>query len=106
MGKSVAARAWSEIKAADGAMTIVNTTALGMVGKPPLTISLDAAPAGATVVDIVYNPLDTDFLLRARQRKLRRPSAAMMHHRAHSGKQPVVRRDFKLKNMIRQIRLV
>ena len=58
-------------EAADGAMTIVNTTALGMQGKPPLTISLDAAPAGATVVDIVYNPLDTDLLLRARQRKLR-----------------------------------
>ncbi len=58
---------WSKTATAmDGAHTIVNTTALGMIGKPPLTISVDAAPTTALAVDIVYNPLDTDFLIRAR----------------------------------------
>lgn len=56
--------------AASGAQIIVNTTALGMTGKPPLQMSLDAAPAGALVVDIVYNPLETEFLARARARGL------------------------------------
>ncbi len=50
----------------DGAAIIVNTTSLGMTGKPPLGISLDTAPQDALAVDIVYNPLETEFLARAR----------------------------------------
>lgn len=62
---------WSKAAAAmDGAHTIVNTTALGMIGKPPFTLSVDAAPTTSLAVDIVYNPLDTDFLIRARARGL------------------------------------
>lgn len=57
-------------EAADGAALIVNTTALGMLGKAPLNLSLDAAPQDALVVDIVYNPLETEFLARARARGL------------------------------------
>ena len=56
--------------AAGGAQIIVNTTALGMVGKPPMPVMLDAAPDHALVVDIVYNPLETEFLARARARGL------------------------------------
>lgn len=56
--------------ATDGAVTIVNTTALGMVDRPPLNIDLGAAPAEAVVVDIVYNPLETEFLAQARARGL------------------------------------
>ncbi|HSF94313.1 MAG TPA: shikimate dehydrogenase, partial [Thermohalobaculum sp.] len=37
--------------AAGGAGLIVNTTSLGMTGKPPLEISLDAAPDTAVVTD-------------------------------------------------------
>ncbi len=48
--------------AVDGAMTIVNTTSLGMQGQPDLLISLDAAPKSATVTDLVYAPLVTPFL--------------------------------------------
>lgn len=48
--------------AADGAMTIVNTTSLGMQGQADLLISLDAAPKLATVSDLVYAPLNTPFL--------------------------------------------
>ncbi len=51
--------------AMDGAMTIVNTTSLGMKGQPELNVKFDAAPKGALVTDIVYNPLITPFLEKA-----------------------------------------
>jgi len=50
----------------DGAGFLVNTTALGMTGKEPLTIDLSALPADATVSDIVYAPLTTELLAQAR----------------------------------------
>lgn len=45
---------------------LVNTTALGMTGKPPLTLDLAGLKSGATVCDIVYAPLETDLLRQAR----------------------------------------
>ncbi len=51
--------------AMEGAMTIVNTTSLGMKGQPELNVKFDAAPKGALVTDIVYNPLITPFLEKA-----------------------------------------
>ena len=48
--------------AVDGAMTIVNTTSLGMQGQPDLIIDLSAAPKAAVVTDLVYTPLNTPFL--------------------------------------------
>ncbi|MSU90677.1 shikimate dehydrogenase [Rhodobacteraceae bacterium 2CG4] len=72
--------------AADGARLIVNTTALGLTGKPPLNLSLDAAPDGASVVDIVYNPLETAFLARARARGLNAiDGLGMLLHQAAPG---------------------
>ncbi|MHA3914902.1 shikimate dehydrogenase [Halovulum sp. GXIMD14793] len=50
---------------------IVNTTALGMTGKPDLQINLNNAPADALVTDIVYNPLRTSLLQKAEDRDLR-----------------------------------
>ena len=50
----------------DGAATAVNGTSLGMVGQPPIDISLDALPATAVATDLVYTPLDTVFLQKAR----------------------------------------
>jgi len=47
---------------------LVNTTSLGMTGAPPLRLSLDRLPLSATVNDIVYAPLETDLLARARRR--------------------------------------
>ncbi len=52
-------------EAAAGALTIVNTTSLGMVGQPDLNIRLDMAPRAALVTDIVYQPLITPFLRQA-----------------------------------------
>lgn len=46
----------------DGAATVVNTTALGMTGKPDLTVPLDTLSPHAVVTDIVYTPLRTGFL--------------------------------------------
>jgi shikimate dehydrogenase len=48
--------------------TLVNTTSLGMTGKPPLTLSLDRLKPQTLVNDIVYAPLETDLLARAREK--------------------------------------
>ncbi len=50
----------------DGA-TVVNTTSLGMAGKPELRVPLDGLNSQAVVTDIVYNPLKTDLLRAAEQ---------------------------------------
>lgn len=44
---------------------LVNTTSLGMTGKPPLELDLSSLPANALVNDIVYSPLQTDLLKQA-----------------------------------------
>lgn len=52
-------------EACDGAGLLVNTTTLGMVGKPPLEITISHLSASAVVNDIVYVPLKTDLLKTA-----------------------------------------
>ncbi|WP_313136696.1 shikimate dehydrogenase [Paracoccus jeotgali] len=52
----------------EGATTVVNATSMGMVGKPPLRVPLDALSPGAVVTDLVYTPLMTDFLTDAQAR--------------------------------------
>ncbi len=52
----------------EGATTVVNTTSLGMAGKPEFRVPLDALEPGALVTDLVYNPLKTQFLLEAEAR--------------------------------------
>lgn len=49
----------------DDATTVVNTTALGMVGKPEFHLPLDALNPQALVTDLVYTPLRTAFLQEA-----------------------------------------
>lgn len=49
----------------EGATTVVNTTSLGMVGKPEMRVPLDAFLPGAVVSDLVYAPLITPFLHKA-----------------------------------------
>ena len=50
----------------DGATTVVNCTALGMQGKPPLKVPMDALSSKAVVTDLVYTPLETKLLQTAR----------------------------------------
>jgi shikimate dehydrogenase len=52
----------------DGAVTVVNTTALGMTGKPEFRVPLDGLNPDAVVNDLVYTPLMTQFLAEAKDR--------------------------------------
>lgn len=52
----------------DGAATVINTTALGMTGKPDFRVPLDGLSRDAVVTDIVYTPLETTLLREARAR--------------------------------------
>jgi shikimate dehydrogenase len=49
----------------EDAATVVNTTALGMTGKPEFHLPLDALNPQALVTDLVYTPLRTAFLEEA-----------------------------------------
>lgn len=49
---------------------LVNASALGMVGQPPLAIDLSPLPPDAVVYDAVYAPLETALLAQARDRGL------------------------------------
>ncbi|KAB2884617.1 MAG: shikimate dehydrogenase [Albidovulum sp.] len=49
----------------EGAATVVNTSSLGMVGKPEFRVPLDALSPSAVVTDLVYNPLRTHLLEEA-----------------------------------------
>jgi shikimate dehydrogenase len=55
-------------EALDGATLVVNCSSLGMVDQPKLDIDLGRLPPEATVCDIVYRPLVTEFLKRAKSR--------------------------------------
>ncbi|WP_339830798.1 shikimate dehydrogenase [uncultured Parvibaculum sp.] len=54
-------------RALDGAGLLVNTTTLGMKGENDVTIDLAPLPQSALVTDIVYTPLETGLLRRARE---------------------------------------
>lgn len=54
--------------ALDGAGLLINSTALGMTGQSPLELDLTQLPPDALVADIVYAPLETDLLVRAKAR--------------------------------------
>lgn len=65
---------------------VVNTTTLGMTGKPPLKIDLSPLPQSALVTDAVYVPLQTDLLKQAEQRGNRTVDGlGMLLHQAVPG---------------------
>lgn len=65
---------------------VVNTTALGMTGKPALDLDLSRLGPHATVCDIVYVPLETPLLHDARLRGLRTVGGlGMLLHQAVPG---------------------
>lgn len=86
-GPRVAVVDWAAAEAAlDGAATLVNTTALGMEGQPPLDLALERAPDHALATDLVYAPLVTPFLARARERGLATVDGlGMLLHQAAPG---------------------
>ncbi|MDS9466798.1 shikimate dehydrogenase [Paracoccus sp. MBLB3053] len=52
----------------EGAATVVNATSMGMEGKPPLRVPMEALAPGTLVTDLVYTPLMTAFLEEAKAR--------------------------------------
>jgi shikimate dehydrogenase len=51
--------------AMEGVKTVVNTTSLGMVGKPEMRVPFDALAPGMLVSDLVYTPMQTKLLRAA-----------------------------------------
>jgi shikimate dehydrogenase len=83
-GPRAAAAPWGELgMALPGADCVVNTTTLGMAGQPALNLDVGALPAHAVVADIVYVPLRTPLIERARARGLRTAEGlGMLLHQA------------------------
>ncbi|MBO6518810.1 MAG: shikimate dehydrogenase [Rhodospirillales bacterium] len=78
---------WDERNAAmNGAGLLVNTTTLGMTGKPPLDVDLSGLSVAAVVNDIVYAPLETHLLADATARGLTAVDGlGMLLHQARPG---------------------
>ncbi|MEY8837908.1 shikimate dehydrogenase [Cribrihabitans sp. XS_ASV171] len=67
-GKRVTVADWVQAgNIVEGANLVVNTTSLGMVGKPELRIPLDGLQPGTVVTDLVYAPLKTRLLQAAEE---------------------------------------
>jgi len=86
-GAKVVVLDWVQAQGALSDMTtVVNTTALGMVGKPEFNLSLDDINPAALVNDLVYTPLDTHFLQAAAARGCRTVDGlGMLLHQAAPG---------------------
>lgn len=68
-GAKVHVHEWVQADAMiEGATTVVNTTSLGMTGKPDLVLPLGSLSPQAVVTDLVYTPLKTQFLIEAEER--------------------------------------
>lgn len=87
LGARVELLPWTQIDDAMGdVQTIVNTTALGMPGTGPLRLGFSRVRAGTVVTDIVYTPLETDFLLQAEAARCRIVDGlGMLLHQAAPG---------------------
>lgn len=67
-GDKVTVVDWADAgEAFGGAKTVVNTTSLGMVGKPAMNLPLQGFTKDMVVNDLVYTPLETEFLKAAKQ---------------------------------------
>jgi len=72
--------------AVDDAVTVVNTTSLGMRGMPEFRVPLDGLQPDMVVTDLVYNPLETAFLKTAREAGCRTVDGlGMLIHQAVPG---------------------
>ncbi len=64
--------------AAASVVGIVNATPIGMSGHPGLPMTPDAIRSGRFVADVIYTPLETDFLKAAKARGARTMGGAGM----------------------------
>ncbi len=73
-------------KALSECALLVNASALGMTGQPPLQIDLARLPAASIVTDIVYSPLRTPLIVDAARRGNRSVGGlGMLLHQAVRG---------------------
>ncbi|PAX07501.1 shikimate dehydrogenase family protein [Sphingomonas lenta] len=86
---------------------LVNTSALGMTGQPPLELDLSPLPSDAVVYDIVYAPLVTDLLAQAQDRGLEVVDGlemlvgqAALAFEILFGKEPPRERDDELRDLL------
>ena len=86
-GTKVVVYEWVQAgNAIDGAATVVNTSSLGMVGKPEFRVPLDGLSKDAVVTDLVYTPLETKLLRHARDMGCRTVDGlGMLLHQAAPG---------------------
>jgi shikimate dehydrogenase len=97
-GSSITVTPWTDLAAElPGADLLVNTSTLGMVGQPALSVDLSPLPDEAVVADAVYVPLRTPLIQAARARGLRVAEGLgmLLHQAAPSfarwfGQRPVV----------------
>ncbi len=68
--KDVVVKNWLDKNYINNAGIIVNTTSLGMIGYPSLPISLNNTSKRTKIYDIVYNPLETNFIKEAKKNNL------------------------------------
>ena len=67
-GKKVAVVDWVQAgNILEDSALVVNTTALGMIGKPAMRVPLDGLRKGSVVTDLVYAPLKTQLLATAEE---------------------------------------
>lgn len=67
-GNKIVVHDWVQSgNAIEGASTVVNTTSLGMTGKQEFRVPLDALTPDMVVCDLVYAPIDTTLLQKARE---------------------------------------
>ena len=59
---------WQDEKAFEGAALLINATSLGLKGQTKLDIELGKLPLDAFVTDMVYTPLMTELLKKAKDR--------------------------------------
>ncbi|MHA6264275.1 shikimate dehydrogenase [Arenibacterium sp. CAU 1754] len=68
LGRRVRVIDWVQAgNAIEDAVLVVNTTSLGMTGKPELRVPLDGLTSRMTVTDLVYSPLKTGLLSAAEE---------------------------------------
>ena len=86
-GPKVTTGAWAALpNVMSRADLLVNTTVLGMVGKPPLLLDLSRLQRSAVVCDIVYVPMITPLLQEAKDRGHRvADGLGMLLHQAVPG---------------------
>lgn len=72
--------------ALDDVVTVVNTTSLGMIGKPEFNVNLAELNPKALVNDLVYTPIQTEFLTAAAARGCKTVDGlGMLLHQAAPG---------------------